>query len=1008
MESSAAFLDLVFSESLREHSIKKAHELLILRPYQLFDLLLKEERFTNFFARIELYGNNLANLLDQFPRFGEHDYGTLLLGEIIRSFTLSLLSERFNDMKSRTAVARIVLSVVKLSDPTTVVHFGVRLGALPGILAILFAEGHIKQLALTHKQHFEQLISEPRAMEQWAEVIMDLYGGCGIHRWAPSRTSGGELTKFIRTIPCGYCPDLSLDGGPEQDAERESMQVRDHAPRSNIESNVFEHLLGDHLGEWKIILSQQAMLDLAQLNFQDHFKNVRRKFYELASGDWAGDGKLLHRVKWNNGRSYRIPVFKAFYATGHFILWQIDTAFDERVGNDYQVIKVWAIGKPENLDEIGVQIHQAQQIYTEAQVEACGRDDLNWSRGTRYPHSVNLGEGEGGSVGDDGRDDENCHDSAQMVKFYSLTATVLDRVAVPDGRVVVPVVISREEAEVVNHFEGATFILGRSGTGKTTCLVYKLVGRYISTKENGQPLRQVLLTKSEILAEKLRDHSDGLIEAKMSKRKRPGGNVDFGENTRKHFLALTNEDFPLVCTFDHFLGLIENSIRVQKNQGTYLRLNSPEFTRVVDFVRFKLEYGEQLPHKLKRGIPVDLAFLEIMGVIKGSISLATKFEPLSRGDYLAMRWRLAPNFATEWERNAVYDLYEWYEQAKKKRGDIDQADRMIKVMKALEAFKSSDEEEDREFERKIRRMLDEIYVDEVQDQRSSEIAMLLRLVGWPRGIHFAGDTAQCISKDALFRFANAKTLFYERFSGSTVSARELKPTLLPLSHNFRSHKRILRVASLVMELLYKGFPELVDELPPEIGDIPGPKPTLYIGNNIIDILKPEDEMKTPQKSDAQNWKSNEYGEVRVILVRNEETRDKLRSELGRSSFVLTILQSKGMEFDDVLLYDFLSTSPYSHKLRMLEGLLKRGNHTDSHQEYRSGHENHAEWTKDNIVLCSELKNLYVGVTRARNRLWILESNTSILDPVQSLFNKTATDPMLEILREQDIGVCPEP
>ncbi|RPB01653.1 hypothetical protein L873DRAFT_644412 [Choiromyces venosus 120613-1] len=321
MESSAAFLDLVFSESLGEHTIKKAHELLILRPYQLFDLLLKEERFTNFFARIELYGNNLANLLDQFPRFEEHDYGALLLGEIIRSFTLSLLSERFNDMKSRTAVARIVLSVVKLSDPAALGRFGVRLGALPGILQILFAEG----------------------------------------------------------------------------------------PGSNIESNVFEHLLGDHLGEWKIIMSQQAMEDLAKEKSRDHIENIRRKFYKLASGDWAGQNHMLNRAQWNNGRSYRIPVFKAFYATGRFILWQIDAAFDERFGNDYQVIKVWAIGKPEKGE-----IHRAQQIYTKAHVKACSRDGLDGSRDTRYPEMVYLDEKKDG-VEVDEIEDGGFDDLAQLV-----------------------------------------------------------------------------------------------------------------------------------------------------------------------------------------------------------------------------------------------------------------------------------------------------------------------------------------------------------------------------------------------------------------------------------------------------------------------------------------------------------------------------------------------------------------------------------------------------------------
>ncbi|RPB01633.1 hypothetical protein L873DRAFT_637763 [Choiromyces venosus 120613-1] len=59
-------------------------------------------------------------------------------------------------------------------------------------------------------------------------------------------------------------------------------------------------------------------------------------------------------------------------------------------------------------------------------------------------------------------------------------------------------------------------------------------------------------------------------------------------------------------------------------------------------------------------------------------------------------------------------------------------------------------------------------------------------------------------------------------------------------------------------------------------------------------------METPPKSDAANGNSNEFGGLRVILVRDEETRDKLRKELGSSSLVLTIFQSKGMEFDDII------------------------------------------------------------------------------------------------------------
>ena len=78
-----------------------------------------------------------------------------------------------------------------------------------------------------------------------------------------------------------------------------------------------------------------------------------------------------------------------------------------------------------------------------------------------------------------------------IAKFYSLASTVLDNIASTAGKVAYPVDISAEEAKVVNHFRTPAFILGRSGTGKTTCLVYKLVGRCLYSKESVGSLRQV-------------------------------------------------------------------------------------------------------------------------------------------------------------------------------------------------------------------------------------------------------------------------------------------------------------------------------------------------------------------------------------------------------------------------------------------------------------------------------------------------------------------------------------
>lgn len=76
----------------------------------------------------------------------------------------------------------------------------------------------------------------------------------------------------------------------------------------------------------------------------------------------------------------------------------------------------------------------------------------------------------------------------------------------------------------------------------------------------------------------------------------------------------------------------------------------------------------------------------------------------------------------------------------------------------------------------------------------------------------AGDSAQCISKDSTFRFANLKALFYDHFSNSAFAKadpRLAKPELFSLSRNFRSHQGILSLASFIMELLWKGIQTLL-------------------------------------------------------------------------------------------------------------------------------------------------------------------------------------------------------
>ena len=71
----------------------------------------------------------------------------------------------------------------------------------------------------------------------------------------------------------------------------------------------------------------------------------------------------------------------------------------------------------------------------------------------------------------------------------------------------------------------------------------------------------------------------------------------------------------------------------------------------------------------------------------------------------------------------------------------------------------------------------------------------------------------------------------------------------------------------------------------------------------------------------------------IIIVRDGETRDSLQSQLRSNSIIFTILESKGMEYDDVYLYDFFSSSPYASGWRTLDVLLPEG----SNKSYASEH-----------------------------------------------------------------------
>nr|GFC36933.1 UvrD-like helicase, ATP-binding domain, P-loop containing nucleoside triphosphate hydrolase [Tanacetum cinerariifolium]GFC58724.1 UvrD-like helicase, ATP-binding domain, P-loop containing nucleoside triphosphate hydrolase [Tanacetum cinerariifolium] len=102
-------------------------------------------------------------------------------------------------------------------------------------------------------------------------------------------------------------------------------------------------------------------------------------------------------------------------------------------------------------------------------------------------------------------------------------------------------------------------------------------------------------------------------------------------------------------------------------------------------------------------------------------------------------------------------------------------------------------------------------------------------------------------------------------------------------------------------------------------------------------------------------------------------------KVERLKFVNT-LEDKllfSLYLSDVLLYNFFGTSPLKDQWRVIYGYMKQYDWLDKKHpqsfptftEARHG------------VLCSELKQLYVAITRTRQRLWICENKEELSKPV---------------------------
>ncbi|KAL9962912.1 hypothetical protein ACROYT_G032063 [Oculina patagonica] len=397
--------------------------------------------------------------------------------------------------------------------------------------------------------------------------------------------------------------------------------------------------------------------------------------------------------------------------------------------------------------------------------------------------------------------------------------------------------------------------------------------------------------------------------------------------------------------------------------------------RLIVFVSYSIFenqlWSEMCKTKKDVNFHPSLVWMEIRSFIKGSYeALHTESGHLSLETYQKIGKKRAPNFTAD--REAIYKMFLSYEKVKKFSNMFDENDLVFHLYHRLRQCRVPNWS------------IHNLYVDETQDFTQAELVLLMRCCRDPNGIFLTGDTAQSIMQGISFRFEDLRSLFFylnENYKAIGVQAEVVVPQIKQLVYNYRSHSGILNLASSVVSILQEYFPESVDKLSKDQGQLVGPKPVLLGSCS-------ESDLAIILRGNQRKTATIEFGAHQAILVKSNEARERLPDEM-RHALVLTIYEAKGLEFDDVLVYNFFKD--LQANIKSIWGVVTQylldvaDCKTVNTSKIKS---RPLAFDPDkHKILNSELKQLYTAVTRARAKVWFFDEDEENRRPVFEYFEQ---------------------
>ncbi|CAK60040.1 unnamed protein product (macronuclear) [Paramecium tetraurelia] len=660
--------------------------------------------------------------------------------------------------------------------------------------------------------------------------------------------------------------------------------------------------------------------------------------------------------------------------------------------------------------------------------------------------------------------------------------------------------LTKEQQEIIS-FNGDGLVIGRSGTGKTTCALLRLFTTDILFKIRSKldqinyqtseiqlnqqqqdcELKTVFVTASPLLACQVKRLYDRLISSiqdvinKKKNRQRnqvdiqvQGDQDEIDQSTFQIIDAIKNDQeqqeqqqqnqeddiddqdideyekemgeyqrfsdinqFPIFLTLRKFIFLVDGSLMNsffavfdnKQNRGSQWhneQFGQMSISQINEAMQKKLEqYNQKLMdeidnsdfiqtkmHEVTQNVFVRIFWPKIVGAIKSQFitlkfcdpifvwsEICTKIKGHETSHKYPDKYIDFDNYKNlsglnKDECSFIYEAFQIYEQYKYQLGYYDLLDLVNHINQELA--------NGNDFIENVHYLL----LDELQDVPRAVLILLDQLT--ELGLFCCGDNAQNIAKGIGYRFFEVQNCLLSTRNEKKKTYRNLK--IFDLSINFRSHNQILQLANSVIRMIEIFFPQKIDKLNKETSNLQGPKPIIIKSDDVGQLLNNLCDFFSNDKNTV------EFGCNQVIIVKDQESKTRLPIEL-QNVLCLTIYEAKGLEFDDVILFNFFHDStasiedwqslndlePYSEHLKKIDYERFITIHQNEVIQSTEGKDNElvqvwqlkmkkkVENYTISIDLCQELKQLYVAITRPKNRLIIFDQSSEKRRNIQNIW-----------------------